>query len=124
VKRLSLPTRRWLTSWLVLAILFAQVATAAYACPAYTMPCAMTMADGAQLDPDQPALCLQHCLAPSQALDQGNSVSVAVPAALPALVVELVPRSLSESAAWTTRDRARDRAPPPPHSILHCCYRI
>lgn len=128
--RLSL--RRWLAGWLVMATLFAQLATAAYACPAAAaesavLPCGMSMADGttmSPIDPDQPGLCVQHCQAPSQALDQGHSPSVPPPAAVAALTVALVPEAVAEGVAWTSRALRRDAIPPPAHSILHCCFRI
>lgn len=130
------PFRRWLAGWLVLATLFMQVATAAYACPtgaatgtgsAVTLPCGMAMDDGAsmaQIDPDQPGLCVQHCQAPSQALDQGQSPSIPPPTAVAALTVALAPETVAGSAAWASRSARRDGIPPPPHSILHCCFRI
>ena len=58
-----------------MALLFSQIAVAAYACPAMGerqpgaadtmamagMPCAEMMAAGVPLDPEQPTLCMQHC---------------------------------------------------------------
>ncbi len=57
-----------------MALLFSQIAVAAYACPAIGeragsadaaamagMPCAEMMAAGVPLDPEQPTLCMQHC---------------------------------------------------------------
>ena len=134
--KLRTTFRRWLAGWLVLATLFTQLATAAYACPtgagtgaepAVAMPCGMAMDGGAtmaQLDPEQPGLCVQHCQAPSQALDQGHSPSVPAPAAMTALAVAAAPAAVDESVAWASRSLRRDRIPPPPHSILHCCFRI
>jgi hypothetical protein len=134
--KLRTTFRRWLAGWLVLATLFTQLATAAYACPtgaatrtgsAAAPPCGMAMADGAtmaQIDPDQPGLCVQHCQAPSQALDQGQPPSVSPPSAVAALTVTTAPQAVPESVAWTSQSLRRDRIPPPPHSILHCCFRI
>jgi len=70
------PTRRptrWLSSWLGLALLFMQLATAAYACPAAVqapvvlaeMPGCSGIMPGA-MDPDQPQLCQAHCQQGSQ----------------------------------------------------------
>jgi hypothetical protein len=63
---------RRLAAWLVLALLFAQWATASYACPQVVetaagavampdMPDCHGKAPGAALDPDQPLLCKAHC---------------------------------------------------------------
>jgi hypothetical protein len=87
----SLPRtrRRWLSGWLIVALLFMQFATAAYACPRQStapqqvdpsvelMPgCAGHMP--ASMDPGQPQLCKAHC-------DQGNqSVGSPVSADVPA----------------------------------------
>lgn len=64
--------RGWLTGWLIALVLFAQLATAAYACPQFLpvpddVAAAMTAmpdCDGgmpASMDPDQPQLCKAHC---------------------------------------------------------------
>jgi hypothetical protein len=125
-----MPIRRCLSAWLVLAILFAQLATAAYACPASGaahVPCAASMAaDGGapRLDPAQPGLCLQHCQAPSQTLDQGHSPSVPAPVAIPTLIVEPLAEASVEATVWSAQEIRRDRRPSTPHSVLHCCYRI
>jgi hypothetical protein len=63
----TFPLRRWLSSWLLMAILFTQVAGAAYACPVnqdrwahdedvvwMATPCAEMLAAGITLDPEQP----------------------------------------------------------------------
>ena len=72
------PTRRpnrWLFSWLSLALLFMQIAAAAYACPAgaaATAPVVMAEMPGCSgnmsgtMDPDQPQLCQAHCQQGSQ----------------------------------------------------------
>lgn len=123
--------RRWLSSLLVLAILFTQVATAAYACPAMgasdraaALPCAGMMGAGMALDADQPGLCQQHC-------QFGNTQQAGDPAhafALPEVtraVLFVVNPELDAHAApapWAAREARREAAPP--LCILHCCYRI
>jgi hypothetical protein len=69
------PTR-WLCGWLVVALLFLQLATAAYACPALAAaapsPVAMATMPGCEgnmpgaMDPDQQPLCKAHCQQGSQ----------------------------------------------------------
>jgi hypothetical protein len=68
---------RWLCSGLAVTLLFMQLATAAYACPATigAAPAAVEMAempgcDGnmpGTMDPNQPLLCQAHCQQGSQA---------------------------------------------------------
>ena len=65
--------RRWLAGWLVLTLLFAQGATAAYSCPLWQRggsaplmaDCAemagMANAPGGGIDMAQPNLCKAHC---------------------------------------------------------------
>ena len=123
---------------LAMAILFAQFAIAAYACPATPsgaaagtqdmtgMPCAEMMAAGVALDSEQPVLCMQHCQFGStiQATDHvtpGVAPSAALPATLTLCVDDRRELALS---SWAEREHLRDRPPPLPHSVVHCCYRI
>jgi len=72
--RLNRRPTRWLSSWLTALLLFAQLASAAYACPAAAavsaalqVPVAMAEMPGCAgnqhgaMDPDQPQLCQAHC---------------------------------------------------------------
>ena len=132
------PLRRWLSSWLVLAVLFTQVATAAYACPmtasvvgenagsasAPAMPCAEMMANGVALDPEQPGLCMQHCQGGSQTFDNASPATVPTPVWLPTPAVRLPDAAKLSLPAWVAQQRSRERDPPLAHSIDHCCYRI
>ena len=121
-----------------MVLLFAQMAVAAYACPAMgnradlpapdmaRMPCAEMMADGIQLDPAQPTLCMQHCQfgSFSHAVDHLPLV-VAPVTALPAVFTILVDDRLDHAlSSWAEDERVRDRPPPLAHSIAHCCFRI
>ena len=124
----------------MLAVLFTQLATAAYACPMLngmleqpaassdeaTMPCAAMMSGGAgaMLDADQPGLCLQHCQAGSQTVDQANPSSVTAPVLLSVLTVRASEPADLHRPAWSAHQRSRASAPPLPHSIDHCCYRL
>lgn len=131
----TLRTRRWLSIWLMLALLFTQLASAAYACPnpagragedMADMPCAMSMADGISgaIDTDLPGLCQQHCLPDSQTLDQGQALSVPGPAPAPVLTLSPAVAPQDNPAPWAAWRHVRDRIPPPALSVLHCCYRI
>ena len=76
--RLNHRPTRWLSGWLTALLLFVQVATAAYACPAVVAAvqapaemAAMAGCDGNMpraMDPDQPQLCQAHCQQGSQAV--------------------------------------------------------
>ncbi len=129
-------TRLWWSRCLIACLLFLQVASAAYACamPSAALdsqsmagqPCAQFMANGPvpALDPEQPGLCLEHCKGGSQTVDQGASSSPGLPALVALFFVAAANEQPAEASAWHAQQRSRDRAPPPAHSILHCCYRI
>lgn len=128
--------RRWLSGWLVLAILFTQIATAAYACPAMKlaapdasmagMPCAEMMSDAITLDAAQPGLCLQHCQFghTQQPSDPAQPVVAGSPVLLPWVTLQLALAPGLDRPAWLEHARSRQRIPPTAHSILHCCFRI
>lgn len=115
------------------ALLFAQVATAAHACPtaAQDIPAAQMMsavpecsdmaAMAAPIDAEQPQLCKRHC-APDQ---QATASSVAVDASPNLLAIFPAPAllvGLRDSAAL----RASESAPPPgapPPRILFQVFR-
>jgi hypothetical protein len=125
----SRQLRRWLSGWLAFTVLFTQLAVAAYACPGQAvvvMPCAMAMGNGDMpaTDEDQPGLCAKHCQPDSPAPDPVHALSVGGPPSIAVLTLEADSPAQGEVAAWTAKRRARDRAPPPPVSILHCCFRI
>ena len=84
---MSRRTLRRLAVWLLLPLLFAQWATASYACPQVggtgspvvampDMPDCQGMAPGAAMDPEQPLLCKAHCDHGSQSV---NDLSPVVP---------------------------------------------
>lgn len=83
--------RGWLTGWLVAVLLFAQLVTAAYACPqAFRAPGdaavpAALMPDCAggmpmQMDPEQPQLCKAHCEAGHSSVNSQPPASDVPPA--------------------------------------------
>lgn len=131
--------RRWLRTvarGLVGVLLFAQMAIAAYACPALSsavaaetqMPAsfAVPMPDcdamAGAMDPSAANLCAEHCKFGQQS-DQASTLTV--PAVLlsvlytTALVTEpaLPPRAAAASLNALV-------AASPPHTILHCVFRI
>lgn len=135
---------------LIGVLLFAQFAVAGYACPGLSgmssMPKAddmMVMASEAspeaavaaesaemapgcdQIDQDAVNLCLEHCRHGQQSVD-----TAAVPvvlAVIPTLLYSfpLEPASLLGSGRPAQAfDVSLAAAPPPPHAILHCVFRI
>lgn len=124
-------TCRWLANGLMLAILFTQIATAAYACPmnqaaAQAVPCAAMAAMQAALDTEQPGLCQQHCQQGNtqQAPDHNPVVPLPAPALVALFSLSPVVPLAADGARLAAHERRRDHAPPQAHSILHCCYRI
>ena len=132
-------TRPWLRTvarGLVGVLLFAQMVIAAYACPAVSvagaaemrlaaMPAAAMPDCGAMtgaMDPSAANLCAEHCKFGQQS-DQASTLTV--PAVLlsvlytTALVTEpaLPPRAAAACLSALV-------AASPPHTILHCVYRI
>lgn len=134
--RLAPRHRRGWIRWLIASLLFLQLASAAYACTMGTggadaqamagMPCAQTMDEGfaPALDPEQPGLCLEHCKAGSQTVDAGAAAAWPLPALFALYAVPASVEQPAEWQAWQAHRRTRAQAPPPAHSLLHCCYRL
>jgi hypothetical protein len=130
--------RRRIAAALAFGVLFAQMALAAYACPGQDgtvplrsasmagMPCEEMMADAAAVDPQQPALCFQHCQpdAAQQAHDFTPALASFAATFAVLFVVDAANPHAAEKPAWAERHRLLERAPPEPHSVLHCCWRI
>lgn len=113
--------------------MFAQMAVAAYACPATlhagasvatsvdTMPADCDRMMGA-LDPVAPSLCSAHCHNDEQSAHHAD-----VPTLPPALLVALywiAVQPTPEPLPQTTESSVLHAALSPPHAILHCCFRI
>ena len=130
--------RRWLSACTVFALLLMQFAGLAHACPllaaadlqgrpeqVQAMPCADTMVQASEPVPkDLPVVCVKHC----QPEPQGVNASVG-PMLSPPLVMSMLPvAATDELTADAPVRRATDAAPratpPPPLSILNCCWRI
>lgn len=113
--------RRWIGSSLTVALLFMQLATAAYACPqlasaleAAAMTASMPGCEGMPLpmDSEQPQLCKAHCVKDAQGRGAASVPDLQPnPAALDLLVgvVETLPPALPDA-----RLRAQARAPARP----------
>ena len=120
---------------LIAAILFAQMAVSVYACPSllassvdaatvtttFSMP---TDCDqmAVMLDPTAPSLCAAHCHNHEQSADHADSP--ALPPALFATLYWLAAKASVEPVSDTPEASVLHAALPPPHAILHCCFRI
>ena len=129
--------RRTLCRLLIGAILSFQLAVAAYACPgamkrdvnaavatanpAESMPMDCDQMSG-MLDPAAPNLCSAHCHSHEQSADHADAP--ALPPALFAALYWVVAPALAEPQTQTSETSVLHAALPPPHTILHCCFRI
>ena len=90
------------------------------------MPCAQIMAGTAAVDAEQPALCFKHCQADAgqQPPDIAQATVASAPPPALLFLLEPVARVAHEARTQAARWQRRERAPPAPLSVLHCCYRI
>ena len=80
----------------------------------------MAEQDAARND-GQKALCMSHCQADAKHADHATPQ---IPAFIPFLVGVIVePPVLDAAPMFVVRAQSQPRAPPPPHAILHCCFR-
>ena len=134
--RFNRTAKTWWSRSLIASLLFLQLATAAYACEMNStpraaasmagMPCAEAMAGGymATMDADQPGLCHEHCKGGLQTIEPAATVALAAPAMVVLFVITAPAAPAVEASGWQAQRVERDSAPPPPHAILHCCFRI
>jgi hypothetical protein len=135
---------------LIGVFLFAQFAVADYACPGLSGMISMPKGDDAmvmasfavpddaaaaksadmspgcdQLDQDAANLCAEHCRFGQQSADTAPVpvVLAAIPTLLYSLPLEPAPL-LGSSRSMPAPDANLAAAPPPPHAILHCVFRI
>ena len=135
---MSRSTKQLISRLLLATLLFAQGAVAAYACPALTgtihapvtatqmaaMPaeCGQMGQMGA-MDLDTPNLCLAHCQIGQQINDHPGTPALP-PFVASALVVWLPRLEALTSPGRTLASERVTAAGSPPHTILHCCFRI
>lgn len=117
--------RRWLPAWLVPVLLFAQIATAAYACPQTMSMEAAAVGAMAEMpdchasgDATPPALCKAHCEAGQQSVNShAGAASVPAPALidsrwLRALACIDVSQALRLAPSWAPTVGPPDGTPP------------
>lgn len=134
--RLTQTLKRLISIAMVGALLFAQMALAAYVCPmqsavltsSVTTPAMAEMPycdgmDGASMDTDSPGLCHASCHVAGQS-DHTSTVKLPVTTlcSLPFVALSATPvaplgRAMSASPAQLV-------AASPPLSVLYCCFRI
>jgi hypothetical protein len=115
------------TFFVVLSLLFSQLALANYVCPepvqkqaempamqmADGEPCEMGVASGKAMDQEQPVLCHQHCVNAPQSFDPVQVPVVSLPAVVQVLVVPLLmDAGATESVVFA--HAGRERPPPDP----------
>lgn len=116
------------TFFVVLSLLFSQLALANYVCPPVASaqdapmaiemapgePCnGVDMASGKPMDQEQPVLCHQHCLNAPQSFDGVQIPAVSLPAVVQVLVVPLqLVAGADESAVFA--QAGGERPPPDP----------
>ncbi len=137
--------RKAVSRLLIGVLLFAQFAVAGYACPqlsgmasmaegdsAMVMPAAASstsadnMAPGCdQIDQSAANLCTEHCRQGQQSADTTPApvVLAAIPTLLYSLPLEPA-HALGSGRSLPAPDASLAAAPPPPHAILHCVFRI
>lgn len=126
---LTRSLRQWICKLMVGVILLAQMSIAAYACPGLGTSTGMSMdMPGCEqmagpMDKAFPNLCAEHC-------HQGHQSDLTQPPSLPAVALislYTIDQASTDQAAssrlWHP-EHVPLAAPPPPLSILHCCFRI
>ncbi len=122
---------RWLSSWLVVALLFMQLATALHACPrlvaADPRPASLGYMPGCDMAgiglsgyPDDPAglLCRVHCQQGQQALDQSPAADLAATPLLLAVLDWAVPVSAGSAVQVRAAPRVGVASGAPPAGAL------
>jgi len=123
-----------MAGFLIIAFLTVQLAAAAYACEGgrYSLSAMENMAGMTESCPEMTGaaqqdggkhdgLCLEHCQLNAKSADHYSPQS---PVFLPVLVSVLEPTPVPAADYMAlVRGVAVARAPPPPFTILHCCYR-
>ena len=114
----------------IIAMLFTQLAGAAYACPLLNRDAAaqMQMANYADAtcddrDKDQPAMCQHHCQ-DGQQINNDSPLDRSALAFVPAFVVSLAVISTTTFETSIVAAPSLHHATSPPLSIRNCCFRI
>ena len=102
----------------LIAVLFAQLSVAAYACPASAGPSAASSTACDDMDVAQPNLCEKHC---HDDLQAGSAIAAPL-AFTPSFVATIqLPQPRAANAGPAV---GLDHATDPPHAVSHCRWRI
>ncbi len=114
----------------IIALLFAQLAGSAYACPMLnsSVTAQMQMANYADLTCDdmdmaQPAMCKHHC-EDNQQINNDSPLDPSALAFIPAFVVTLTVSVTTTFETTIVAAPSLHHATSPPLSIRNCCFRI
>ncbi|MCE4555068.1 hypothetical protein LXT13_11615 [Pelomonas sp. P8] len=112
--------------FVVLSLLFSQLALASYVCPQLADPAAMAemMAAGAPcqgMDQDQPGLCAEHSSSAAQSFEAVKVPTVSLPMVVQVLELPLV---LDAASARTVPAEATSEAQPPPDPLFLSTLRL
>lgn len=135
--RISRATSQSVSRLLIAVLLFAQFAVASYACPSLMGRAAMAAGQGGmvmaadmapgcdQIDPNAASLCAEHCRHGQQSIDTANVPAAfsAIPALLYSVPIEPA-HSPGSGRSFLAPDASLVAAHSPPHTILHCVFRI
>lgn len=132
---LSRAIRKSISRMLMGVLLFAQAAVASYACPSLSgmdsvaLSATLSMSSMPpgcdEVDPDATNLCAEHCRQGQQSVDTAATpaMSAGIPTLLYAIPIE-TQHALGSGRSFPAPDASVVAAPEPPHSILHCVFRI
>ena len=111
-----------LAAWIAaFAMLFAQLAVAAYACPLQAAPVPAVAASPCdEVDGQFANLCHKHC----HDAEQSQDGVVPVVGFIPGFVSQLPVAAASPSTAWRVELSPHLHAPPPSLAVRNCCFRI
>ncbi|WP_114968880.1 hypothetical protein [Rhodoferax ferrireducens] len=136
--RKAKSTRTWIATFVALCLLFAQIATAAYACP-QLLKQSVSMIDGnavvmadcdsmsaSQMDEEQPSLCKAYCESGLQSHESKNSADVQLTALDVLWSLVWIFQPALESAALAVPVTQTPERPPgsPPLYLVHQVFRL
>jgi len=112
--------------FVVLSLLFSQLALASYVCPGVAEPATMVemMASGEPcdgMDTAQPVLCHQYATSAPQSVEQAKVATLSLPAIIQVLVV---PALLEAAATTTLAVGTVPEARPPPEPVFLSTLRL
>ncbi|MBB4845743.1 hypothetical protein HNP55_004295 [Paucibacter oligotrophus] len=138
-RRVARHWGRWIISGLVAALLFMQLAVAAYACPKLdgpaqavamlgagtamaAMPDCQAMPGG--MDEASPQLCLAHCSADSQAAPSAQALDFHTPAEQLLWLAYVLPAAFEGAALAERREASTASASPPGFPALYLTLQV